>query len=149
MEDKQQDILLNAIKYLNIPLFYPGLKNAYVFEIDIDRSYSSLRNDSLNGLSRSINSTYGTDMTGAELSMISAILRCNINPSTKPQAMSITKRMTWIDDGSVDGVSTTGQLVINPEFAIEHLKAGDMKAKEISRIDMNMVNKILRSIEPY
>lgn len=147
MNDNSRKILLNAIKYLNIPLFYSGLNNTYVFEIDIDRSYSSLRNTSLNGLSRSINSIYGTGMTGAELSMISAILRCNINPSTKPQVMPITKRMTWIDSGSIDGASTTGELVINPEFAIEHLKAGDVKAKEISRIDMNMVNKLLRPIE--
>lgn len=147
MENKQRDILLSAIKYLNMPLFYPGLSNTYVFEIDIDRRYISLRNTSLNGLSRSINSIYETRMTGAESSMISAILRCNINPSTKPQAIHITKRMTWIDNGSIDGVSTTGELVINPEFAIEHLKAGDLKAKEISRIDMNMVNKLLRPIE--
>ena len=141
MDNRDKDIILNAIKYLGIPLFYKDLQNTYVFEIDMIRgSHNS------SGLKKAIESIYGTSLNDKESSMISAIVRCNINPSSKPQAMQITNRMTWLDDGSVDGRSTIGELVINPEFAVEHLQSGDLSAKEISRISMNIIGKILGSI---
>jgi hypothetical protein len=138
MDNRDKDIILNAIKYLDIPIFYKDLQNTYVFEIDIIRG--SHRSSDLKS---AIESIYGASLNDMESSMVNNIVGCNISPTKKPQAMPITSRMTWLDDGSVNGESTIGELVINPEAALVHLQRGDLSAKEISRIRINTVKTIL------
>ena len=148
MEDKQRDILLNAIKYLNIPLFYPGLNNAYVFNIDI--SIDQVSEEAVGALESIIHTVTGEVIRQGERRVIKEILECKIPrrlpfsaSATSERVTSLSGRLTWLDNGSINNETSTGQLVLNPDNITSALKSNNLEAKEISVITQDVTNIIL------
>ena len=141
MNDKNKDILLYAIKYLNIPLLYPGLNNGYVFNIDI--KHGEANTNSMRILESLIVTILDSSLSDYERSTLSKILQCKLEYNNSPVADRVSSRITWLDNGSKIGEYTKGQLVINPENITNYLKDNNLNAKEISIITQDTVNSLL------
>jgi len=141
MNDKNKDILLYAIKYLNIPLLYPGLNNGYVFNIDI--KHGEANTNSMRILESLIVTILDSSLSDYERSTLSKILQCKLEYNNSPVADRVSSRITWLDNGSKMGEYTKGQLVINPENITNYLKDNNLNAKEISIITQDTVNSLL------
>jgi hypothetical protein len=142
MNDKNRDILLYAIKHLNIPLLYPGLNNGYVFNIDIKHGEAST--NSIRILeSLIVTILENSNLSENEKDILLKIIKCDLDSQNHPTLVSISKRLAWLDNGSKMGEYTKGQLVINPENITGHLKDNNLNAKEISIITQDTVNSLL------
>lgn len=150
MDNKQRDILLNAIKYLNIPLFYPGLKNAYVLFINIKpgSSVTEQRDKLIELIGKVEGSSWPSQK---ENSFVSRILNCKLYADKRSgvaeqpfdKVIRVSSRLNWIDVDSKYDEKSVGQLVLNPNNITSALKSNNLEAKEISVITQDMTDIIL------